>query len=138
MQIFAMKKILENFGTYLSVLTFVVLCVGFINLKVYYSNFNIDIEDYITASELIILSIPTLFKILTYLLFPGLILILFIKDFDKYRAKNLPLDKWMIQKKIAYPLVFSFVLIVLLSLLAIFNLPDNLRALKQALLKVFQ
>lgn len=134
MQIFAMKKILENFGTYLSVLTFSVLCAGYFNLKLYYLNFAINIEDYISASEILMLSLPSLFTIFLYLFFPALIVNILIKDFENYTAKYLPIDKWSKQKKVLYPTLITGILTILLAFSLIFTSPNIWREIISELL----
>lgn len=104
-------RILKNFPLLLSIFSFVGICISYLNLFTYYNRFGINISEYISLSEVIILSLPDLILI-------GLSAILhylFINSLMKSVVKN----NWRLDFYISMLIFLSA--LILTIVLAIFN-----------------
>ena len=115
-----LKEFAENFGKFLPLGTVILLTLSLFNLYFYYYQFGVNIADYLSVTEIVLIAIVNIAKVGTLLILPALLYII------QFNPSNPTQSQIKLGTKL-YTGLFYVIAVIAISIMAFSEINSNLK-----------
>lgn len=112
-----LSSVFKHFGQIFSVFSVIILCLGYLSLSIYYSNYGIDIWHFIGVSEIVLLSLKFIFDGIYFLFIQFLLVTYAITDIIDCNKEGKSIFDWLKRKYVIRNAIILFILFIVSGLI---------------------